>query len=57
MKGYYIWCFMDDFEWDNGYTVRFGLTFVDFKNNRTRNIKYSAYWFEMFLRKQSINCI
>ncbi|KAH9774623.1 Beta-glucosidase 17 [Citrus sinensis] len=49
VKAYYIWTFWDDFEWDAGYTVRFGITYVDFKNNLTRYLKYSAYWFKMFL--------
>jgi beta-glucosidase/6-phospho-beta-glucosidase/beta-galactosidase len=30
VKAYYVWSFYDDFEWDSGYTVRFGLTFIDF---------------------------
>ena len=49
MKAYYVWSFFDDFEWDSGYTVRFGLTFIDFKDNLKRYLKYSAYWFKMFL--------
>uniref|UniRef100_A0A2P2QLP5 Vicianin hydrolase-like n=1 Tax=Rhizophora mucronata TaxID=61149 RepID=A0A2P2QLP5_RHIMU len=51
VKAYYIWSFFDDFEWDAGYTARFGITYVDYKNNLKRYLKYSAYWFKMFLQK------
>ncbi|GMY22312.1 vicianin hydrolase-like [Fagus crenata] len=51
VKGYYAWSFLDDFEWDAGYTVWFGLTYIDFKDNLKRYLKYSAYWFKMFLLK------
>ncbi|XWS50414.1 hypothetical protein CRYUN_Cryun12cG0085600 [Craigia yunnanensis] len=49
IKGYYMWAFLDDFEWTSGYTLRFGFTYIDFKNNLRRYLKYSAYWFKMFL--------
>ncbi|XP_017973289.1 PREDICTED: beta-glucosidase 12 isoform X2 [Theobroma cacao] len=49
IKGYYVWAFLDDFEWTSGYTLRFGFTYIDFKNNLRRYLKYSAYWFKMFL--------
>ncbi|CAL1403835.1 unnamed protein product [Linum trigynum] len=49
VKGYYVWCFFDDFEWDAGYTVRFGMTYVDFNDNLKRYLKASAYWFQSFL--------
>ncbi|WRX08400.1 Glycoside hydrolase family 1 - like 1 [Theobroma cacao] len=51
LPAYYVWTFLDDFEWDAGYTVRFGLTYIDFKNNLKRYLKYSAYWLKMFLLK------
>ncbi|XP_021686676.2 beta-glucosidase 17-like [Hevea brasiliensis] len=49
VKSYYIWSFFDDFEWSSGYTIRFGITYVDYKNNNKRHLKYSAYWFKKFL--------
>ncbi|KAK1551934.1 hypothetical protein Q3G72_030578 [Acer saccharum] len=49
VKAYYVWSFLDDFEWDSGYTARFGLTYVDFKNNLTRHLKDSAFWYKRFL--------
>ncbi|KAH1075377.1 hypothetical protein J1N35_027705 [Gossypium stocksii] len=49
IKGYYMWAFLDDFEWNSGYTLRFGFTYIDYKNNLRRYLKYSAYWFKKFL--------
>ncbi|CAI0544101.1 unnamed protein product [Linum tenue] len=49
VMGYYVWCFFDDFEWSAGYTVRFGMTYVDFNDNLKRYLKASAYWFKSFL--------
>lgn len=51
VKGYYAWSFSDSFEWDAGYTVRFGLVYVDYKNNLRRIPKYSAFWLKKFLLK------
>ncbi|KAJ4758747.1 beta glucosidase 17 [Rhynchospora pubera] len=51
VRGYFAWNFMDDYEWNSGYTLRFGLYYVDFKDNLKRYPKKSAYWFSHFLKK------
>lgn len=51
IKGYFAWTLLDDFEWSRGYTMRFGITYIDFKHKTLERIpKYSARWFNHFLR-------
>ncbi|XLT92199.1 hypothetical protein HN873_013874, partial [Arachis hypogaea] len=52
VKGYFAWSLLDNFEWADGYTVRFGLVYVDYKNHLKRYAKSSAKWFKNFLHKQ-----
>lgn len=45
IRGYFIWTFLDNFEWDLGYSRRFGLVYVDFAS-QLRIVKDSAYWYQ-----------
>ena len=45
IRGYFEWTFLDNFEWDKGYTERFGLVYVDFVTKQ-RIPKDSAYWYK-----------
>ncbi|KAG2566868.1 hypothetical protein PVAP13_7NG237100 [Panicum virgatum] len=51
VKGYFAWSLLDNFEWVDGYTVRFGINFVDYNDGYKRYPKKSAHWFREFLKK------
>jgi beta-glucosidase len=44
IRGYFIWSLLDNFEWDSGYDVRFGLTYIDYPSQR-RIPKASFHWY------------
>ena len=41
IKGYFYWSLMDNFEWQKGFAMQFGLIAVDRANNQTRSPKPS----------------
>jgi beta-glucosidase/6-phospho-beta-glucosidase/beta-galactosidase len=53
VRGYIVWSWCDNFEWAEGYTVRFGIVYVDFLNHQTRHLKDSAMWFAKFLNNKN----
>jgi beta-glucosidase len=44
VKGYCVWSLYDNFEWEKGYAMRFGLYYVDYPTQR-RIPKQSALWY------------
>ena len=45
IRGYFLWTFLDNFEWSEGYKERFGMIYVDFMTQR-RIVKDSAFWYQ-----------
>ncbi|CDP21897.1 unnamed protein product, partial [Coffea canephora] len=50
VRGFFAWTFLDTYEWGSGYTMKFGITYVDFKNKLKRYPKHSALWLKQFLK-------
>ncbi len=44
LRGYFVWSLLDNFEWAQGYSKRFGLVYVDYATQR-RYLKDSAEWY------------
>lgn len=45
VRGYFLWTFLDNFEWTEGYKERFGIVHVDFATQK-RIAKDSAFWYQ-----------
>ena len=53
LKGYFAWTLLDNFEWDCGFTERFGLVYVDFATLR-RIPKESFYYLKNVFKKNRL---
>ncbi|PXX45387.1 GH1 family beta-glucosidase [Undibacterium pigrum] len=54
VKGYFLWSLLDNFEWAEGCSRRFGIVYVDFATQE-RIPKLSAYWYRDFLSQADIS--
>ncbi len=52
-RGYFLWSFIDNYEWAWGYGKRFGIVYNDFKTQK-RTPKLSAQWFTEVMRENRI---
>ncbi len=52
LRGYFVWSFLDNFEWAWGYEMRFGIVHVDFATQH-RVLKDSALWYADSARRNA----
>jgi beta-glucosidase len=48
VRRYCVWSLVDNFEWEHGYSKRFGIVHVDFETQR-RLPKQSALWYRDYI--------
>lgn len=49
VNGYFVWTFLDNFEWAEGYHPKFGLVHVNFQTQQ-RTVKSSGHWYADFIK-------
>ncbi len=53
LRGYMVWSLLDNFEWAEGYSKRFGIVFVDYGTQR-RIPKMSARWYKEVIERNGL---
>lgn len=53
LAGYFVWSLMDNFEWDRGYSQRFGIVWVDYETQK-RIPKDSALWYRDVIKANAV---
>jgi beta-glucosidase len=53
VRGYFLWSFLDNYEWEDGYQRRFGIVHVDFATQR-RTPKLSSHYYSAVIAQNRI---
>jgi beta-glucosidase len=54
VKGYFLWSLLDNFEWADGYSSRFGITYVDFETQK-RIPKMSSSFYRAVIAANAVS--
>jgi beta-glucosidase len=53
VRGYFVWSILDNYEWTEGYSKRFGIVHVDYGTLR-RMPKLSAHWYSKVIESNAV---
>ena len=53
VKGYFLWSLLDNYEWADGYSKRFGITYVDFETQK-RIPKLSSQFYKSIIAANAV---
>jgi len=53
VKGYFLWSLMDNYEWSDGYAMRFGITYVDYGTQK-RTVKLSGDFYKEVIARNGL---
>jgi len=53
VKGYFVWSLLDNYEWADGYSKRFGITYVDFVTQK-RTPKLSSEFYKRVIQENRV---
>lgn len=48
VRGYYLWSLLDNWEWNAGYSMKYGIVHTDFSSGE-RTLKKSALWYRDYI--------
>ena len=53
VRGYFLWSLLDNYEWSDGYAMRFGITYVDYKTQK-RTVKLSGQFYKEVIARNGL---
>ena len=53
VRGYFLWSLLDNYEWQDGYTRRFGIVHTDYATQK-RTPKLSAQWYSRVIKENRL---